>query len=568
MNKVNTIFDYLSYSNIISTVDIYTAPLGVSGISSNYSECEEPGVIYANNTNYSTSDYDQGFSTDLSLNTLSSAIVDGNTSAKLTEQNTINDLNVGADKNNSVRAINATVFGKHRDKSYEKDYRNDSSTVDGNHNSLTVTADVIGIGNSSKLNTGKRNHDNVTLVGLASSEALGSLEIEAIADEADFAQANSESSVVLDVLAIGLDNSSKILTGKGDDLVAGIADTSTSSNATATSMANAFLNEDLIADGFNNVTAEANSSAFANSVVSTFGIFNSDTIYTRHGNDVVLGLASSESSSNANSSAEANAYGNDSVFANVNAFSTAVTQNATVGIINTGKIVTGRGSDAVIGLAFNQSTADAVATANAVANNGTVTDTNSNTNAIADTTEVVEIGIDNSDGSIRTGKGSDQVIGFGHTIGISGGEIKTGGGRDRIIGYGEGKGIEATTIYTGSGDDYVQAAIRELDPLTGQLHLAGDQTGSISNAQIFGQSGNDTFEIGDFEGNVLVDGGKHHDTLKLMGDVDSYQFTFGNSDNNDLTIDNNGSILTVKNVESFYLGGSEQHHLHSISDFV
>jgi hypothetical protein len=561
MNKLNFIFDHLSYSNIISSIDVYTLPLQVKKIEGNYSGCNEPKVVYAENIDYSNYNYDQGFSSNLTLNTLSAAVIDADTNAKNAQRNTINNLDTNAENGNTVRLINTTVFGKYSPEFY--------SATTNNLPSLNIRADVIGISNNSEISTSRKSDRSDTIIGLARISSVGVLEAEATAKDSVLASANSESNVQIEVLAIGIDNFGRIATGKNDDFIAGIADTSTQGEARATSIANAFnLDADLVAELPNSITAEANANAFTNNFVSTFGIFNSGEIFSHRGNDVIFGLANSQSSSNSTSFAEANANGGDLAFATANAEAIAVTQNASVGIINTGIISTGRDNDVVIGLAFNQSSAEAQADAAATAN-GSVTDTNAvtNVNSVADAENVVAIGIDNSAGLIETGAGSDRVIAYGSTVGIFGGEIRTGRDDDQIIGYGRERGVEATVIYAGNGNDYFKAAIGELDILTG-FNLAEKQTGSISNAQIFGQDGDDTFEIGDFDGSVLIDGGINYDTLRLLGDVDRYKFSLGGSNDTVLTIEDEdaGSILTAKSIEAFYLRDGEQ--LYSVSDLV
>ncbi len=560
MNKLNSIFDHLSYSNIISSIDVYTLPLQVKKIEGSYSGCNEPKVVYAENIDYSNYNYDQDSSSNLTLNTLSAAVIDADTNAKNAQRNTINNLDTSAENGNTVRLINTTVFGK---------YSSEFPPATTNNSALNIRADVIGISNNSEISTSRKSDRGDTIIGLARINSVGILEAEATAKDSILASANSESNVQIEVLAIGIDNFGRIATGKNDDFIAGIADTSTQGEAKATSIANAFnLNADLIAELPNSITAEANANAFTNNFVSTFGIFNSGEIFSHQGNDVIFGLANSQSSSNSTSFAEANANGGNLAFATANAEAIAITQDATVGIINTGIISTGRDNDVVIGLAFNQSSADAQADAAATAN-GSVTDTNAvtNVNSVADAENVVAIGIDNSAGLIETGAGSDQVIAYGSTVGIFGGEIRTGRDDDQIIGYGREKGVEATVIYAGNGNDYFKAAIGELDILTG-FNLAEEQTGSISNAQIFGQDGDDAFEIGDFEGSVLIDGGRNYDTLRLLGDVDRYKFSLGGSNDTVLTIEDEdaGSILTAKSIEAFYLGDGEQ--LYGVSDLV
>jgi hypothetical protein len=88
----------------------------------------------------------------------------------------------------------------------------------------------------------------------------------------------------------------------------------------------------------------------------------------------------------------------------------------------------------------------------------------------------------------------------------------------------------------------------------------------IKNAAIFGDRGNDTFEIGGFEATVSINGGKDYDVLKLWGNINDYQITLGSSANQTLTIKDGDSMLIVENVEAFYFGNSDR--IYSFSDFA
>ena len=134
-----------------------------------------------------------------------------------------------------------------------------------------------------------------------------------------------------------------------------------------------------------------------------------------------------------------------------------------------------------------------------------------------------------------------------------------------FLAYGGRIGVNDALIATGRGHDYFQAAIGDVDSVTGAVNLAEDQSNSIRNSRIYGGTGNDTFDIGGFSGAVTIDGGRNYDVLRLSGDVDSYSYRVTGSNNHLLTIENAGSVLTVANVEAIYLGDSEQF---SISDFA
>ncbi len=200
--------------------------------------------------------------------------------------------------------------------------------------------------------------------------------------------------------------------------------------------------------------------------------------------------------------------------------------------------------------------ADAVAAAND-------SDVQTNTNAIADNSRAIAIGIDNTGGVIKTGEGDDLILGYGE-VGIKGGKILTGQGCDRIIGYGSTIGIEDCEIRLGQGNDYFQAAIVDFNSFTEESWSA-NQSGSIKNAAIFGDGGNDTFEIGGFAATVLIDGGRDYDVLKLWGNLDDYAIARGSA-YNQVIIHDSDSTLVVENVEAFYFGNSDR--IYSFNDFA
>ena len=518
MNKINNIFDHVSYSNVISTVDFYSVPLHISGLSERY---PNDNLVQTDNQDYVSSNLRPNPLVNLSLSSSSSALIDAETEAELAQ--------INVERN-----------------------------VDANTGLLVSSAEVFGIGNDAWLATGRG--DN-SIIGVASIEAFASLSAESNSQDESFAIANSESNVGLNLLAIGLGNNGTIVAGGGDDLIGGIADTTTKSEANAESLAE---NQGF---GLSDAgTAEANASAFANSSATTYGIANSGGIFSNRGNDVIFGLANSDSNSQAFANAIANSNSDDLATAIANARAIAITQESTVGILNQGRIGTGVGDDTIIGVAFNAPAARAGADAVA---NGESNNTNANveTFTFSDTSEVIAIGIDNSQGWIGTSKGHDQLFAYGNDIGILGGEdskIWLGRGNDKVYAYSETTAIQNEVVALGRGNDYFQAAIGELDALTGEFHRAENQANALVDTEVLGHGGSDTFEIGDFAGNSTIDGGKNFDTLRLFGDVDSYQFTVGASEPDVLTIENSGSILTVRDVEAIYLGDSH----FEISDFA
>ena len=431
-----------------------------------------------------------------------------------------------------------------------------------------ILAQAVGISNQGRIHTGKGCDKiigiaNVSATGTSSAFSQG----KSVFDNNSAATANSESVSVVEAFAIGIDNSNKIDTGNDHDVIIGVANTATmtESDAKAFTHSVATLSAELDRDAIDIKTAiaQSTSTAVADSLTTTLGIINSGTIFTGKGNDVVFGLANNESLSNSEAISEAVATANNIADAVGIANSLAIANGSAVGIANLGKINTGNGHDTIIGIAVNNSAADAVGEAVAEAV-GDVSDSFVDTDSIADTSKAIAIGIDNADGVIETGHGNDWVVGYGE-VGIIGGQINTGEGHDRVIGYGTSVGVEGGEIRLGNGNDYFKADVVDFDPLTGKGGRIGDRSSSIKDAEVFGGHGNDTFELGGFEGSVLINGGKDSDVLKLMGSVDDYSFTLGSS-GNQLTIEDSDSELVVKNVEELYFGNSDRSY--SFNDFA
>ncbi|MGV2826421.1 hypothetical protein [Myxosarcina sp. GI1(2024)] len=307
------------------------------------------------------------------------------------------------------------------------------------------------------------------------SLALSKVEVEsiAVANTSAIAAAEVEAIVVADGIAVGIDNSGRINTGRGDDLIIGVAET--------------------------------NSLALSQIEVESIAVANTSAIAAAEVEAIV------------------------------------VADGIAVGIDNSGRINTGRGDDLIIGVADINPSALVTATANARAI-GDASNSDAFTSTLAITLDSIGIGINNS-GRIETGKGDDRIIGYGTSIGILNGEIKAG-----------------------KGNDYIHAAKIESDPLTGNISFLPDQTDAIKNAKIFGEEGNDFFEIGGFSGNVYLDGGRDRDVLKVSNDIENYTIIAGSSTNKTLTFENSDSILTVKNIEEFYLGNETE--LYTFEDFV
>ncbi|NJL53493.1 MAG: hypothetical protein HC930_17405 [Hydrococcus sp. SU_1_0] len=434
---------------------------------------------------------------------------------------------------------------------------------------VSVLVDAVGISNSGNISTCTGND---VIVGLATAKALGKSktqsQTELVLSRNSTATANSESFVIVETLAIGIDNMGYINTGEGRDLIIGLANASAMSEAEAAALA---LNTTILTTGNNSqvinevgkAIASSTSTATAISTTTTLGIVNSGQIHTDKGNDVVAGIAINQSSSKSLAASVAESVASAVAIATAKAQSLAVAEGSAVGIINFGEINTGEGNDIVIGIAIDSTAAIAPADANAVSL-ALDTDAQTITNTLADTSQSITIGIDNTGGTILTGKGNDRIIGIGE-VGVLSGKFNTGKGDDHFLSYGSVVGVQDSEIRLGQGDDFFKAAIANFKSTTGGISFELDQSDSIKDSQVFGDRGNDTFEIGDFQGQVLINGGQDFDSLRLWGNLEDYHFT-GSSDHKTLTIEDAGSILTVQNIEAIYYGDSDQ--AYHISDFA
>ena len=561
MSNLNNIFDNFSYLNLKFPFD-FSEITNKLKEENNYIHHADNQLIYGENV-----DYDYGYSDNSSELNLNSNRVSNTVSEIETWTKTIGYTNnirlfTGRGDDSIIGLGNATISSDLRAIAQSESTSTDGASADSTAKAIfQATVEATGVKNSKAILTA-RGDDKI--IGLSDVPSTVSAIAEATAIDLSLAKANSQATVVIDVLAIGVENDGNIYAGRGKDLVVGAANTSSQIEVQATALADA-LNLDLtpeVAEQLNNANSESNSISEAINLATALGIANSGNIFLNQGNDTIFGLATSQSSSDATSDSQTASNSEKIALAGANAEALAAVENFTIGISNRGKIATGWGNDVLTGLAFNQSQANAKA--DAIANAETdVTDSNTNTNAIADTENIKAIGIDNSAGEIETGAGADRIIAYGSDTGIFGGRINTGNNNDEILAYGASVGVEEAKINLGRGNDYFRAKVARLDPLTGAIALAENQTNSIRNSQVYGNIGNDTFELGGFNGTVAIDGGEDFDTLKLSGDIDSY--TFGVDSSQTLTIEDSGSILSVKSVEAIYFSDSEQY---SISDFA
>ncbi|MEY4520220.1 MAG: hypothetical protein RLZZ499_2820 [Cyanobacteriota bacterium] len=601
--------------NIVSIDSFFTIPERIYELEKNSLECQKPGSIYQyddksnvdstlvadpnnpdnylavamdNNQDISTGRdhniiYGKGISSALSIATasaeaefISDHLVTANSQAiadvGVLALGIVNSGKINTGRGDDIIFGIADASGNSTADAQAESILSNVTFTDATSNSIAtvnVLVEAVGISNSGRINTGSG--DDI-IVGVANASASGNSttnsQTQLVFTNDSTATANSESVVIVDSLSIGIDNTSVINTGEGHDVIIGFATNSAMSQAIAATFA---YNATVLATGSDSqaidvietAVSQSRSSATAVSTTTTLGIVNSGQILTSNGNDVIVGLANNQSDSKSQTRSVAESTANDLATATADAQSLAIALGSTIGIANFGEINTGKGNDIVMGIAINKTAAVANADANAAStvNNS---DAQTNTNAIADTSQAIAIGIDNTGGKILTAIGNDQIIGMGE-IGILGGSLNAGVGDDQVIGYGKEVGVESSQIRLGQGNDWFKAAIVDFDPFTGEISLPSDQSDSIKDTSVFGDRGNDTFEIGDFKNTVLIDGGKDFDILRLWGNLDDYQFT-SSSDNKTLTIEDSGSVLTVKNVEAIYYGDSEQ--AYKISDFA
>ncbi len=118
------------------------------------------------------------------------------------------------------------------------------------------------LNNNCAIATGKSD-DTILGVANASSNATATSEVQLTSDDLATANAYSESSA--DALAIGIKNTGKITTGKGHDTILGIANASAKSVSIATSQAKLIFGNVAEADAVSNSLAIAEAVTISNS---------------------------------------------------------------------------------------------------------------------------------------------------------------------------------------------------------------------------------------------------------------------------------------------------------------
>lgn len=525
----------------------------------NFQDHHTEGSTYGEDIDHVSNNQSDIVSNNLNGEDISGAIAEVPTDAEATGLK--NRIRMGLGQDNDIVVVIADALATSTSEA-QANSENESIASTQAIANANAMAEAVGILNQHKIIT--RKGDDI-VIGMATAEAQGSTiafsQSNSESDNSSSAIANSESNVLINATAVGIDNQRVINTGKGNDIIAGVANTITRGDGDVTALTNSITalasEEDISAiNQIEAAIAESNANATATSQTTTLGIINSGRILTGQGNDVIIGLVNNVSEIDVQTTAEAQSTANNIARGMAEAESVGIASGFAVGIVNSNHINTGKGNDTIIGFAINDASVNADAQANAEAN-AIDSSTQTDADAVADTFGAIAIGIDNASGLLMTAQGNDQIFGIG-TIGITGGKFKLGKGNDRIIAYGSMVGIEEAIINLGQGDDLFRSAIVNTDQLSGGISFQDDQSGSIQNTSIVGGSGNDTFELGGFEKTVAIDGGQDHDVIKLTGNLDEYQIDLNSSDNQSLSINYGDSVLTVKNVESFHFGSHNQ----------
>ena len=355
--------------------------------------------------------------------------------------------------------------------------------------SARANINISGIENKGSISTNK-GRDVVRGTSTAKIAAVSQTVSEAIAyaNRLDSgAIAATFGRVDVNAIANGIDNSGELGTGKGSDSIDGENDGSIAAVATATAnaaaivegVAKAPVNESLTA------FAAAIATSIANAKIVATGIKNvGGEIFTAKRGDTINATATSDSATFAQASAltlSAATPENQALALSI-AEAIAVAQDKAIGIDNTrGTIHTGKGRDTI------------TATANAA------------DKAIA---------IENTNGIIKTGNGADVIQADATGIesyGIFGGIIQTGDGADRVEASSFGGGVN---IKMGKGKDFVEGF-----------------------------------------GDAIVNGGKGFDILSLdTFKIDDFNISLGATNKNEVTFERDGISMNATNFEQFNFG--------------
>ncbi len=360
--------------------------------------------------------------------------------------------------------------------------------------------------------------------------------------------AAADVSAKANVRANGINNKGSISTNKGRDIVRGTATANVVAQANTVSEAIAYANQ---------LDTSAIAATFANIDVNAIanGINNSGTLGTGKGNDSVDGDIDASIAAVATAQADAAAIVKGIAQApmsdSLTAFAAAIAQsiaNAEIiatGINNTGgEITTAKGGDAINATATSDSATFSEASSSAFA--GGTGEGQALALAVAQAIATVQdkaIAIDNTRGSIQTGKGSDTIKATANAadkaiaIENSNGTIKTGNGADVIQADANGLdsyGIFGGTIQTGDGADRVEAS-----------SFGGGVNINMGDGKDFVEG----------FGDAKVNGGKGFDILSLDSFTkDDFNISLGATNKNEVSFERDGISMNATNFEQFNFG--------------
>ena len=346
------------------------------------------------------------------------------------------------------------------------------------------------------------------------------------------------------VNANGINNKGSVATNRGRDVVRGTATAQLIAVAQTVSGAIAYANAldtGAVAATFANI----NVNAIAN------GIKNSGELGTGKGSDSVDGEIDASIATVATAKADATAIVKSIAQAPVNesltAFATAIAQSiANASIIATGlnnsrgKLFTAKGGDTISATATSDSATFSEASTSAFS--AATPENQALALAVAEAVAIAQdkaIAIDNSNGTIGTGKKADTIKAAANAA-------------DKAIAINNIQG----TIQTGKGGDTIQANATGIESygIFGGTIQTGDGADKV-NASSFG--GGVNINMGDGKdfvegfGDAKVSGGKGFDILSLdSGNREDFDISLG-ANNNKVIFEQNNIIMTTTKFEQF-----------------
>lgn len=334
------------------------------------------------------------------------------------------------------------------------------------------------------------------------------------------------------VFGIDLDRDSTLRTGSGDDVIFGLVTRGSSYRALINSGEIRTGNGDDIVVGAS--ISSQGSTGFFNSGLINGGVIDTSGSNGKSDDDIVAGIA----------------------------------WTGQIGLLNDGSIVTGDGSDVIIGISgrvgIQQDTV--------LVTEDVTIDTGAGDDIIYGKGD--RIGIDNQKGGgglerdaigiITTGPGNDSITGIGSPKGrgsigiVNDGIIATGAGDDSIMGEGKRGGIYNTgSITTGKGDDSITGIGSEAGIFNSASGTIGTGKGNDTvNALESGFAGEGSIRLGDGDDNLMGFG-----SGKFFGGQGTDTLTF-NTGTYTITYQGNGfyligGVMRVKGFEAFGDGASE-----------